>query len=112
MIRGTIYLDYNGEPQFKVDVNHFIWRENEVVFDFSGSDDGAQYSGSCRLVRNSKAFEGGASYWYDGESNEHKARVILTLGVDDGVISATGAWTDDGETEPYDLDVELLNDCS
>lgn len=112
MIRGTLYLDYEGKHQFKVDVTQFIWRENEVVFDFSGTDEGSKYSGSCQLVRNGDAFEGDAYYWYDEKSNEHRARVVLTLSADESEISATGAWTDDGETEPYDLDAEFLDDGS
>jgi|UPI0008368317 hypothetical protein len=112
MIRGTIYLDYEGEPQFKVDVTQFIWREDEVVFDFSGVDEGSKYSGSCQLARNGDAFEGEASYRYDKESNVHRARIVLTLDAEDGEISATGAWTDDGETEPYDLGAELFDASS
>lgn len=112
MIRGTIYLDYKGVPHFKVDVTQFILRENEVVFDFSGADEGSKYSGSCQLARNSDAFEGDAFYRYDEESNDHRARIVLTLGEDDGEISATGVWTDDGETEPYDLDAEFRDDGS
>lgn len=109
MIRGEIYLGYEGEPQFKVDVTQFIWRESEVVFDFSGVDEGSKYSGSCQLARNGDAFEGDASYRYDKESNVHRARIALTLDPEDGEISATGVWIDEGETEPYHLDAELFD---
>jgi len=112
MKRGTMYLDYEGEPQFKIDVTRFILRENEVAFDFSGSDEGSRYSGSCQLRRSDDAFEGDARYRYAGESNEQGARIALILHLDCDEISATGVWTDEGDVEPYGLYAELYEGSS
>jgi hypothetical protein len=106
-------VPFDSDPfdcRFNIDVTQFIWQENEVIFDFSGPDEGSKYSGICRLARNGDEFQGDALYRYDKELNERRARVVLTLRADDGEILANGIWTDDGETEPYNLEAEFLDD--
>ena len=110
MYTGKIYLDYedNDEEQHYIcDVSRCLLRDNELVLEFSGSDEGSLFHGHCTLARLKSECKGEGVFNYDGEQAEG-AEVSLTLYIDGSNLSLEGTWTDHNDAKsPYRLEADL-----
>lgn len=107
MFKGKLYLDYEGDPQYSAVVSRCIFRENEIVFEFSGvrGEEGG-FQGHAKVISNGDKYSGEGDFIY-ADGTAVKASIILEAVADGEAKSLVGTWQDDGDPEPYDLEIDL-----
>ena len=109
MYTGKLYLDFdddNEESHYVANVSRCLIRENELVMDFNGKDEGRAYQGSCRLSLSGENYIGKGTFCYEGEKPVYAA-ISLILNREEEEIFLTGMWRDDNDAQAYKLEVEL-----
>ncbi len=107
---GTLHLDFDSddeEAQYRATVLQAILRPNELVIQFRGHDsDEGEYHGMCTLIRNGNVFTGVGNFV---STHGKMSSTIRTTCVEETpeVLSLSGHWLDDGDRDPYDLEIEL-----
>jgi hypothetical protein len=70
MYVGTVWFDDNssaGDTHYEANISRCVLNGDNLVFEFSGGDEGHQYSGECRLRRiRGNQFSGQGSFTYAG----------------------------------------------
>lgn len=109
MYTGNLWLDFESEEEeehYAAEISGCIFRENELILEFSGSDEGHHFSGGCVLLKDGDDYAGEGSFNYEGK-DKVSSRVVVTLKKDGYETSLRGTWKDQGEAEPYQFEAEL-----
>jgi hypothetical protein len=109
MYTGDLWLDFESdeeEAHYSAQISRCILREDELVFEFSGADEGHIFTGSCTLRKNDDSYTGSGNFAYDGQDTV-PSTVSLRLEKDGTEIRLHGIWQDQGDTESYQLEAEL-----
>ena len=109
MLTGKLWLDYDKgeeEEHWDANVTRGIFRDDEIVLEFSGHDpDVGKFYGTCKLTKSGALYIGGGSFTVRQESAAASVSVALTHEKD--TILLTGIWRDAGDADHYDVTVEL-----
>ncbi|GAB4404822.1 MAG: hypothetical protein OHK0048_24460 [Rhodoferax sp.] len=109
MYQGSLWLDFENdheEAHFSAEISRCIINNNEIIFQFTGIDEGSRYSGSCRLSKNGEKYYGVGIFKYEG-GDEISSTVEVSLDKDGPEILLHGTWKDEGDKESYDLEAVL-----
>ena len=109
MYTGSLWLDFENEDEeehYVASVSRCIIREDELVLEFSGSDEGHHFAGNCKLSKSSDGYSGKGNFAYAG-SSQISSSVAVSIENSGSGILVHGTWTDEGDTEPYELEAEL-----
>ncbi|WP_147275139.1 hypothetical protein [Thioalbus denitrificans] len=109
MYTGSLWLDFESEDEeahYVANVSRCIIRDNELILEFSGSDEGHHFIGNCTLSKSGAGYSGKGSFEYAGNS-EVSSSVAVSIEESGSEILLHGTWRDEGETVPYELEAEL-----
>lgn len=110
MLKGKLWLDFESEDEeahYAAEVSRCIIRENELILEFSGRDEGHHFSGKCTLSKSGAGYSGKGAFKYEGKK-EVPSNIVLSLEKDGSEVSLHGTWRDEGDTEAYELEAELI----
>jgi hypothetical protein len=102
----------NGEiTEYVATVTSQVVSENRVALEFSGHDEGDPFVGNCSLVRKGCELSGKGEFRYLDADEEETVGAVITAVISDveGSWEVEGSWLDEGDDEPYELFVELVN---
>ena len=109
MLKGELWLDYDDgetEAHWNACVTHAILRDDEIIVEFAGHDQSSgKFSGSFKAKKAGPHYIGGALFTVKGSTSS--ASVLVTLNTKGDVIALQGTWQDSGDSDAYDLSVEL-----
>ena len=108
LFTGNLYLELKDEPEEKyaAEISRAIFRETELVLEFNGTDSHfGSYRGKCTLRSDGTSFVGIGEFTKNGSTTPASIQAIGEHFGED--ISLVGHWQDEGESEIYDLQIEL-----
>lgn len=105
--KGELYLEYNGQVCYQADIPKCIVRTNEIALDFSGSDEGNRFEGSCKLTKDKIMYSGIGSFKFVNGVQSTQARITTSYKEEDDELTLQGLWQDDDDHEAYKLSIEL-----
>jgi hypothetical protein len=114
MYTGKLWLNFDDgdeEASYTASISRCIFREREIVFEFAGKDEGHFFTGTCSLAKFEETYSGKGTFAYEGESPTN-AIVTVKVYATEREIGFRGNWTDEGDTQAYELEVELINDLT
>jgi len=109
MYKGSLWLDFENdheEEHLSAKISRCIIRGDEIIFEFSGINEGCHYSGSCKLLKNDAAYYGVGIFKY-ADDREVSSIVEASLQINGSEVSLHGTWKDEGDQESYELEAEL-----
>lgn len=109
MYHGSLWLDFENdheEAHYSAEISRCIINDDEIIFQFTGVDEGHHYSGNCRLSKNGGKYYGVGIFKYEG-NREISSTVEVSLQGNGPEISLHGTWKDEGDKESYELEAEL-----
>jgi len=109
MYIGNLWLDFDSDEEdahYSANVSRCILREDELVLEFSGVDEGHKFTGSCTLRKKDDSYTGSGNFAYDGKDTI-PSTVSLELEINGAEIGLHGTWQDQRDAEPYQLEAEL-----
>ncbi len=107
--KGELYIEFNDQVCYQADISKCIVRTNEIVLDFSGSDEGNRFEGSCKLEKDNMMYSGIGSFKFVTDVQSYPARIIASFKKEDDELILKGHWQDDDDHEAYELSIELYD---
>lgn len=106
---GKLWLDFNSDEEdvhYSAIISRCILREDQLVMEFSGVDEGHKFTGSCTLLKKEDCYIGSGDFTSDGIDTV-TSTVSLKIEKNGTEIELEGTWQDQGDAESYQLVAEL-----